>query len=274
MADLVDLKSLSDGEQDLVHADFRAANLRGSALDRKNFSGAKFDEADLEGADFSRSTLVRASFIKAKMSDANFTGCNASQTGFVWADFRRANFRDANFSGAIFNRCDLSGADLRGADFQGVQLVENVTIEGVVIDETTKFDGASILRPMIRNPAFKYYELVRGKLVRRASGAPEPPGATDELALGASRLELERALDESASTLQKIEEIMPTEPAPHGAIGHNGPPVEFALSREDIYDLKDHLVALRGNVYANNLDAAQVERSKSFLGKYGSKILV
>ena len=167
MADDDDIAEMEAGNIDLVRRDFRGAKITGLNLSGRDFSGAHLEKMDVSLLDLSGSNLSGAMTTGLIARGANLSGVKAPSTAVHMVDFRGANLRNANFARALFAQADLSECDIRGADFSGAVLNEGSSFNDCVVDETTKFDGASIYRPLAKQPAFKFYRVERGLLTRR-----------------------------------------------------------------------------------------------------------
>lgn len=167
MSDDADMLALKSGSLDMVKRDFRSGDLSGMDLPGRDFS-----ESHLEKANFSRSNLEGCNFHQSHTSGlilefASLKDAKMQQTSVFAVKFRGADLRGGSFIQSHFSRSDLTDADLRGADFRWAVFNEGTTFEGCIVDETTLFDGASIFRPLARQNAFRFYDVDRGKLIRR-----------------------------------------------------------------------------------------------------------
>lgn len=257
MADEEDLMALQSGVSDLVHGDFRSANLAGQDLKNRDLSGTKFEKANLSSADLSQSSIKKSSFTRANLSGTDISYVQGNQTAFVHVNFSNSKFIESNFNSSHFAGCNFSSADLRGADFTDAYLEDDNNFSNTISDENTRFDGARILRPMIREPVFRYYRLERGRLIRKTEEdileAPHENDVVQSDVLATIR-DAERALSEV--------EVFASTHGGHGEIGHNAPPDEFALGTKDFSEGRRALDILRDEVESPQPDLERVEAAK------------
>ncbi|WP_269713913.1 pentapeptide repeat-containing protein [Caulobacter sp. NIBR2454] len=182
MADEQDLEDLKRGDVDMARRDFRNTELSGLDLSNRDFSGAHLERAIATGANFTNAKLTGAHTLGLNAQGGDFSRATAIGSVFHSVDFRNASFRGANFSRSHFSKTNLAGANLVGADFTKAVFNDGTTLEGCEVDETTRFDGARIFRPLARQPAFRFYHVDRGVLVRNpmTTDADKPHQATPE----------------------------------------------------------------------------------------------
>jgi uncharacterized protein YjbI with pentapeptide repeats len=272
MADEFDLKALHDGDKDLARRDFRAADLTGLDLRGVDLSGAHLEQANIAGSDLSNCRLVQAQTLGMKAPGVKLVEAQVAGTVIFNVNFAGADLRSSTFMSSHITNSNLTGADLRGADFRDAVFNEGTTLEGCVVDENTLFDGASIFRPLARQEAFRFYRVDRGKLVRKpddeiasnsqpptrdgASSNPEmavaaPVGITDSadatVIRGDDRSKVVAAVDAALLSLAKIPFGEDGE-QPVAGIGHNNPPQEIPISREEYRELVSALQGVRAEV--------------------------
>lgn len=155
----------------MARRDFRGADLSDLDLRNRDFTGAHFDKANARGADFSGSTLQGAHTVGMQAPSANLARVTAPSSVFVNVDFNKANLREGGFDRSHFTKVDLRGADLRGTSFRNAHFNQGTDLDGALTDSETVFDGATILRPLARQPAFRFYRVERGVLIRN-EGSP------------------------------------------------------------------------------------------------------
>ncbi|MET3896096.1 hypothetical protein ABIB57_000020 [Devosia sp. UYZn731] len=180
MADEEDLKLLKGGSKDLTRCDFREADLSSMDLSNCDFSHALLDNSIAIGTNFSGCKFLNTSITSMNANGANLSGTNITSSPSIYSDFSNADFRSATTTewhiiSSKFINANLIGANLSGATF----MVDN-EFDGAIVDENTKFDDATIMRPLSRHPTFRYYDFVQGKLVRKTSEgqfSPEFAGA-------------------------------------------------------------------------------------------------
>lgn len=270
MADTEDLEALLAGEHDLVQADFRGADLQRAVLSNRDFTGAKFEKANLGKADFSNSILRGASFTQADLTEANLSRCNSPNTGFVHVKMSNANWQSAKLVSSNFHSCNLSGSDLRGADFSKANLVNDNNFEGTIVDENTKFDGAKILRPMIKNPAFRYYRLERGQLIRKLEGEIDEVFHDNPSAF---QRDIENQIQTSALALDQLEKAISNNISIHGEIGHNGPPEDLELLDSDFSSAREALEILKIELVSPAPDLSKLDKAQKSATVIVNKVL-
>ncbi|HVI32667.1 MAG TPA: pentapeptide repeat-containing protein [Phenylobacterium sp.] len=145
----------------------------------RDFSGAHLEEANASRSNFAECSFVSANTRGFIAEGADFSEISAPSTVFFGVNFRGASLRGARLARSSFTRANLSNTDLIGADFSNAVLNEGTTFEGAEIDESTKFDGAKIFRPLARQPAFRFYRVERGVLVRNEGVTTVPPPAQE-----------------------------------------------------------------------------------------------
>ncbi len=184
MADEEDMHDLLQGERDMARRDFRQAELSQLDLSERDFSGAHLEHARLDGANLSKSILSQSKLAGANAEGANLTSARAEGTNFFNVNLRHADLKNVNFSHSHFTRTDFTGADLRGANFGNAHFLEGSTFDDCETDETTLFEGVSIFRPLSRLPAFRFYEVQRGQLIRKRNIAEVKNSTTNAMPSG------------------------------------------------------------------------------------------
>lgn len=267
MADVDDLDALARGDPDLVNADLREANLDASLMSHRDFSGAKFDRSTLRRANLQRSILTGASLSQTDLTNANLDGCTLVSTGLVHTVFTSAVLANTSFQGSTFIKSKLIDADLRGANFTNVRLTEDNDLTGAISDERTLFDGAHILRPMIRNPVFRYYSVERGRLVRNADNALEEP--QQAVQGDGAKLEIAAQARDVQRTLVRLKEMKVSH---HGMMGHNNPPQDDILLETELAETEQALDQIVEEVGRKNPDTSVLKSAKIALIRIGRKI--
>lgn len=269
MADANDLAALKAGEEDLVNADLREADLSGFDLSYRKLNQILFQKTNFEGAKLVRSNLQRSNFVQTRFRRANLDGVNASGTSFIRVAFDHAILKNANFSNCFLKECNFKNADLRNADFSSVNLTQESDFDDAIVDETTKFDGAQILRSMAHFDAFRYYELKQGTLVRKSQEEPVQT-STPINALGFSeRAKLTGAIADAVQTLEKISKTKAS--GEHGQIGHNSPPEEYALDSDELDEASGALRAVTHQIASDSPDINTIRESEVRLLELGKK---
>ena len=168
MADSEDLKLLESGELDLSRCDFREADLSGMDLRGRDFTHCLFEKAKCEGTRFDESEFrnSRVSFKKAK--NAIFDGCDLTKLHFGYTNLSGASLKNVKAKQTVFQHTKLDGANVQGAQLGGGKMDVDTTLEGIISDEQTDFDGLKVLRPTSRHPLFKNYIFQNGKLHRNS----------------------------------------------------------------------------------------------------------
>lgn len=186
-------------------------------------------------------------------------------------NLRSANFQNADLSRSHFRKCDFSNANLLGTDFRNAHFDEDTKFDGAITDETTLFDGARIFRATARQPAFRYYKVEKGELVRLPA-QPEPaplPSSTSTTTAVAHTFDQSAVdlIDEIGETLKRLRSEQR-----YGEMGHNGPPVSLPLDTDAHRELIQALDAVRTQA-ANNLpDMAIVQPALSSIQMAAGRI--
>lgn len=122
-------------------------DLRGRALDRAVFWGAKLLKADLTGAQLQGASLVGAQLQSASLKSAQLQGA-----WLLFAHLQGASLDEAQLQGAWLLFAQLQGASLDGAQLQGASLAKahlqgaslnGAQLEGASLD-AAKLQGASL----------------------------------------------------------------------------------------------------------------------------------
>ncbi|NKK62688.1 hypothetical protein GFL88_03905 [Rhizobium leguminosarum bv. viciae] len=268
MADEADLEAAKYGEKDLARRDLRDAHLEESDLRDVDLTGAHIERISLIGANLAGAILKESHTSGANMNGANLSGVQASASVFFNVNLTDADLKGINLSRSHLSRSNLLRADLRGADFRAARLNEGTDFTDAIVDETTKFDGAYILRPLSRQDAFRYYDVDRGVLVRRKHG-PRPFQA---------ELPQQKQYNVGGEVDKRIKELLdalaPLAPSetvelPIG-VGHNNPPELTPLERPEFDELCTTLstlaVELREEDVRNEIisaGAGKIDRTSS-----------
>ncbi|MFN6566432.1 pentapeptide repeat-containing protein [Dendronalium sp. ChiSLP03b] len=80
---------------------------------KRDFSRANLVDADLRGLDLKGSDFSYADLSEANLSGANLRGCDLS-----FANLSQANLQDADLRGTLLFSADLCQADLKGAKLE------------------------------------------------------------------------------------------------------------------------------------------------------------
>lgn len=253
MADEQDLKDLHSGDTDMARRDFRNADLSNLNLENRDFSGAHLEGANLSCSNLSGATFTQAHLSNCRMRYTILSEAIISNTSLYSVDFEGANFQNSRCSGSHFAKTNISNSKLEGADFQRCHFNEGTTLEGCSINEKTLFDNANVFRPLSRQPAFFYYRVERGILVRKKndeiifSPTPSPPLAH---ALDERQQLRDQVIIHVDSLLRHMSNLTPPEhtQAVYAGIGHNGPPEETPIERPEFETFKSTLVDVRSAV--------------------------
>lgn len=202
MADEEDLRRAREGEIDLAQSDLRQADLSGWDLSGRDFTGAHLEHAVAHGANFTQATLNKAELLKLDANGSNFSTAIAVSTVFYGVNFRGCNFSGGEFSRSHFSKTNLDGANFSGADFRDAYFNEGTSLEGAYADEAARFDGATVFRPLAREPVFRFYRIERGRLVRLTKPAEQSEQPLRQDLLREAPSEPVRAL--SAAVRQRI----------------------------------------------------------------------
>ncbi|MCV0424148.1 MAG: pentapeptide repeat-containing protein [Roseibium sp.] len=271
MADDDDLRELHSGNFDLVNRDFRGANLSGM-----NLAGRDFSEAHLEKVDFTKANLSNCDFQKSKTSGLNAEGANlskvnAEQTVIFAVNLKNTDLRESSFARAHFTRADLTGADLRGADLKNAVFKEGTTFESSVVDEKTMFDGASIFRPLSRQNAFRFYRVERGILVRKTQD--QLSDSDVQVSEDVTCIEIENKIDRVLNSLNGLADSTVKTASSSLGIGHNNPPTETPINREELDELAINLREVQMETSKQEPDKKIIKKVAAFLHGGVKKIL-
>jgi len=270
MADDEDIKAVMAGDKDLARRDLRDYDFSGVDFSEADLTGAHIERTNFTNANLAGATLNKANTLGMKMEGATLTSVKADSSVFVNVSFKNSRFSGSIFDRSHFSRAIFSGADLRNASFRNVHFNDGTDFEGALVDETTIFDGAHIIRPIARQEAFRFYEVVRGVLVRRKDDAPQ-----DGVQLNANKAPNKPVPTGREHPLRQIDELLnalaPLEPAeidlpPIGGMGHNNPPeitpiekTEFQELTSVLGDIKIELLhdEMRPEVINNGVETAE-----------------
>jgi len=267
MADSDDLAALLSGNNDLVGRDLRSVEMEGF-----NLAGRDFEKSHLEKSNFSRGILSGSKFDQAHLSHVNFSYSDLheikmTQTAVTFVDFSNAILTGSDFSRSHFAGSNFNGALLSAANFTGCHINEGNTFEDSIADESTIFDDVTIFRPLARNPVFRFYKVERGKLVRK--------NADETSVLPTSKpIEFTNALTEINRTEIAIRSALAVLPLDDGlqGIGHNRPPLEHALTTEEVEQVLETLRILSKEIISPDVNSIIVQEAKSKLAENSSKI--
>lgn len=297
MADDIDLRDLIAGDTDMVARDLRGASLTGADLRARDFSECNFADANLEGADLSGSSVRGAVFFRCKLASAKFDGCNGTGALFADASAIGASFRKVDMGNTNFNN-----ADVRGADFQGAKVkyssFNQAKVDDMIVDDETDFEGSAASRTLALMPAFRHYLVKQGKLVRRPTEEVAVDGnsvddeaayatprrmfaETGEFRIGTPTIssshtseypEMVAAIDKLLAGLKAMAPPPPAGQAAHGGMGHNGPPDDYPLNRDEHDDLVATLTEVRVELYSGDVRPDVVEAAANKFDSVGWQI--
>jgi uncharacterized protein YjbI with pentapeptide repeats len=269
MADEIDLQAALSGDNDLAQRDLKNADFSG-----KNFSNRNFDGAYLSSANFSNATLTNSTFHQANTlgliavgADAN--NMKANRTVFFNCNFQDSDFSDSDFSSSHFQRTEFSRSKLRGVNFRNCKFNEGNLFEGATSDETTMFDGATILRSLARDPVFRFYSVERGKLVRLP---PESVVSETVEPSSPSPSDVVNAIESAKTALLRAASFEFSNTPQSPGIGHNGPPVDLALVAEEVTETIGALGELKQQFTDTNPQAGEVQKALITVAQTQSKI--
>lgn len=273
MADEIDFEAARSGDKDLARRDLRGAHLEKADLSGVDLTGAHLKRAHLNGADLSGSTLKGAHLMEANMNGANLAGITAPSTVFFAVSLVGADLRGSNLSECHLSQSNLNSADLRGANLRETSLNEGTDFTDAIVDETTIFDGAHILRPMASQNAFRFYDVERGMLVRRKDG-PRPDIASSKSAppiKDNARDEVTKRIRELLDALAPLklsEEFNSLSPGR----GHNNPPEPTPLEHTEFEDLTTTLSTLTVELHQNDIRPEVISDGAEKVDRASSKI--
>lgn len=270
MVDDFDLQEFLNGDSDLVNRDLRGANLAGLDLSNRDFSGAHLEGANVAGANFEFSKLNQTKTERMNAEGAKFV--NSTSRASIWSgvNLKGADMRGSDFASSHFVGTNLSGADLRGADFRAAHFYEGTKLEGCIIDEQTKFDGANVFRPLARQEAFRFYHVERGVLVRRLDH--EVLESSNETELSSLKAQITNSVD---ALINKISILAPKSEESYGSpsMGHNNPPEEIPIELANPHETLVALQDVRAEVQKEKPSSEVVERTISALSAVTRAIL-
>jgi uncharacterized protein YjbI with pentapeptide repeats len=198
----------------------------------------------------------------------------AEGTVFFAVDLSNSDLRASRLSRSHFSRANLSGANLSGADFREAVFNERTTLAGCIIDTETRFDGASVFRPLAREPAFRNYRVERGLLVRIRESE------TEGLKLASDTGELRRQIRKHAITLSRsldqlsaTQLLLPSSPNDHSppGMGHNLPP-DTPLDVVESDNLRKALAKAANIADAQDPDPTLIEQTRAQLALAAGKV--
>ena len=269
MADDIDLQALLNGDLDLVNRDLREANLAGLDLSNKDFSGAHLQGANVAGANFEFSKFNQTQTERMNAEGAKFI--NSTSRSSIWSgvNLKGADMRGSDFASSYFGAgTNLTGADLRGADFRKAHFVESIILDGCIVDEQTKFDGANVFRPLARLEAFRFYRVERGVLVRRTDH--EVLDSSSDMELLSLKAQITNSVD---ALINKISNLTPKIEENYASMGHNNPPEEFPLELEKFNETLATLKDVRAEVQKQKPSSTNIETAISVLSAAAKSIL-
>ena len=210
------------------------------------------------------------------MEGADLTNATAEAGVFV-----NVNFKNAKLSGAVFDRSgfgetSFAGADLRNTSFRDASIGEGTNFEGALVDESTIFDGVHIFRPIARQATFRFYEVVRGVLVRRKDAGPQ-----DGVKSSVSQVASKPVPAGREGPIKQIDELLnalaPLEPAyvdlpTSGGIGHNNPPEITPIDRTEFQELTSILEDLKIELHNDDLRLGVINDGVERAERISSKI--
>lgn len=309
MSDPEDIKALKAGDNDMVRRDLRDEDLSGHDFSGRDFTGALIERANFDRSNLSGAILSKTKSLGTSFKGSNLTNIKLNSTAVVNVSFKGAKLNAANLRGSHFHRCDFSGCDISDANFMGAFLEEGCNFDDCIITSNTFFDEVSIFRPLSMLPAFRFYKVERGKLIRKKDDEISLPDNnkvqptfdtnTDELAASKEEIRNE-ALNKIAELEQQLSGLYEynSNEIQHGGIGHNNPPEAVPIERteitsvleeareiaqntsieiEDIERAKTKLASISSTIFkwvAKNCDTAATEFSKEFGKTLGSKSFV
>lgn len=281
MADPEDVKALKAGDNDLVHRDLRGENFSNSDFSGRDFSEAHIEKSNFDGCKLSGSIFSKSKSVQATFKDANLSNVVFSGSSIVQVSFKDANLEGVDFSRSHFSKCDFSNCNLSEANFKDAAINEGCNFDDCIVSAKTLFDGASVFRPMSRLPAFRFYKVERGVLVRLMDDEiSEEPNIEDKSTFESTPTEAvgsnEHLRDEVLKKIDALEEQLaglyePDSEGPmHGGIGHNNPPKVFPLKRNDISVV---LGSAREVAKVENTDKSSIEPVRSKIAVVSVTIL-
>lgn len=166
MADAEDIALLKSGNIDLSHCDFREADLSNLVLTGRIFHNALLEKSICSGTDFSGCDFSGAKISFMKANGANFKNSKMPNVHFGYVDLANASLDDAELVNANFQNVNLEKASISGANLLNATMNADTKLDGVIISETTNFDGLKVTRAISRAPIFSDYTFHKGILTR------------------------------------------------------------------------------------------------------------
>lgn len=125
-------RSVFEGAK-LPKADLAGAQLQGASLGGAQLQGALLNLAQLQGASLVEAQLQRASLEKAQLQGAQIFEAQFQGASLDFAKLQGASLLGAQLQGAALKNANLQGASLGGAQLQGASLV-GAKLQGVSLD--------------------------------------------------------------------------------------------------------------------------------------------
>jgi hypothetical protein len=247
------------GEKNLANADLWHANLAGLDLSGRNFSGARLDSANLSRTNLRHANLSGARLIGTNLRNAVLNDCVADGAYCVGTHFDGSSLIRASFANAVFDGVSMDSADMREADFSNAMFVQSLDFKDVTINEQTLFDGTYIPYGMADNPIFRYYRLIGNRLVRKPELDNEIAGSESHNSVDSS--EVQYLVAKSRDTIAEISVHQAGAP-PFGSIGHNGPPLDLALTADELASLDSALQNLAEEFVSREPDRKKIEEAR------------
>lgn len=282
MADDIDLHDLLSGDADMVGRDFKNADLGGANLQGRDFSRSKFGQASLEDADFSGSNLTGAFFHSASLKRAKFQDIHAKGANFSRTNAEGASFVGATLIAAVFSRASLKDADLTGANCARANFTD-ADLRGAITSEATNFEGAIASRSVARQPAFRYYKVERGNLVKKTEDelAAEPHRVNTASIISGDEVGDQGEISIRDAALGQIGTLLRSLDPPdlatapehlHGGIGHNQPPEPIPLNEDERQTLLRSLLDLQVELHRDEVRPEIVKEATAQISNVGAKI--
>lgn len=269
MADEIDLQAALSGDNDLAQRDLKNADFIGKDLSNRNFDGAHLNSANFSNAVLTNSTFHQANVVGLIAVGADFTSMKANSTVFFNCNFQDSEFSNAEFARSHFQGTDFSRSKLRGANFRDCIFNEGNLFIGATSDEMTMFDGATIMRPLARDPVFRFYGVERGKLVRLPSEsviseAVEPSSSSPR--------DIVNTIESAKTALLRAASFEFSDTPQSPGIGHNRPPVDLALVAEEVAETIGALDELKKQFTGTNPEAGKAQKNVKIVEETQSKI--
>ena len=271
MSDLADIDALISGDADLVHRDYRNYNVERIDVRRRDFSKSHFMGAVFTGCDFTGSNFNAAQMNSASFIDCNFSEITMHHTVMVAGRLTKTKLTGASLSNSHFAQVNFDLCDFRGADFSRAHINEGCSFQEAISDEATNFDGVNRFRPLAAHSLFRFYEVRKGVLARIETKSILRSNTESALS---DRVDVQNVRDTVKRAIKALEEVAfaPVLNSSSEGIGHNGPPEEFALTREETVNTVSELREIENELTSASPNSDKVLEHSRNISKASDRI--